>query len=82
MQPILIRNARLVEPGKGINSGDLLVRDGRIAALGTIAAQDAAGANAIDAGRRLLTPGLIDIHTHVYHKATSLSVDPGFIARR
>ena len=29
-----------------------------------------------------MAPGLIDIHTHVYHKATSLSVDPGFIARR
>ena len=29
-----------------------------------------------------MAPGLIDIHTHVYHKATSLSVDPCFIARR
>lgn len=64
MQPILIRNARLVHPGKGITAGDLLVRDGRIAALGTITVQDAAGAFGIDAGGRLLTPGLIDIHTH------------------
>ena len=30
----------------------------------------------------IVAPGLIDVHTHVYHKATSLSVDPGFIARR
>ena len=30
----------------------------------------------------VVAPGLIDIHTHVYHKATSLSVDPGLVARR
>ena len=30
----------------------------------------------------IVAPGLIDIHTHVYHKATSLSVDPGLVARR
>jgi dihydroorotase len=30
----------------------------------------------------IVVPGLLDIHTHVYHKATSLSVDPGMIARR
>ena len=35
-----------------------------------------------DVAGNIVAPGLIDIHTHVYHKATSLSVDPGFIARR
>ena len=35
-----------------------------------------------DVSGAIVVPGLIDIHTHVYHKATSLSVDPGFIARR
>ena len=43
----------------------------------------AAGAGRVeDVGGAIVAPGLIDIHTHVYHKATSLSVDPGFIARR
>ena len=64
MASLLIRNARLVEPGRQVTQGDLLVRDGAIAALGTVALSASAGAKVIDAGGRLLTPGLIDVHTH------------------
>jgi N-acetylglucosamine-6-phosphate deacetylase len=64
MSSFLIRNVRLVEPGKSIRAGDLLVRDGRIAAVGAFPAPAAAGATIIDGGGRLLTPGLIDVHTH------------------
>lgn len=64
MASYLIRNVRLVEPGKSIRPGDLLIRDGRIAALGTFPAPAAAGATIIDGRGRLLTPGLIDVHTH------------------
>ena len=41
-----------------------------------------AGARVHDVAGAIVAPGLIDIHTHVYHKATSLSVDPDMIARR
>jgi len=61
---LLIRNARLVEPGKQIAAADLLVRDGRIAAHGQIDANASAGAQVIEGDGRLLTPGLIDVHTH------------------
>ncbi len=73
MAAFLIRNARLVHPGRAIATGDLLVREGRIVAVGSIspaALADAAGASGernlptVDAAGRLLTPGLIDIHTH------------------
>lgn len=60
---LVIRNARIVEPGKGISPGDVLVRDGRIVATGTVGAA-ANDANVVEANGRLLTPGLIDIHTH------------------
>lgn len=59
----LIRNARLVEPGKKISAGDVLVRDGRIVATGTIDAPEK-DVTTIEANERLLTPGLIDLHTH------------------
>jgi N-acetylglucosamine-6-phosphate deacetylase len=60
---LLIRNARLVEPGKKISKGDVLVHDGRIVATKTIGAT-VNDAQVIEAGGRLLTPGLIDVHTH------------------
>ena len=41
---------------------DVLIRDGRIAAVGRHLARD--GATVIDAHGRWVTPGIIDIHTH------------------
>ncbi len=64
MADLLLRHVRLVQPGRGIAAGDVLVRGGRIAALGEIPASAAAGAEEIDGAGRLLTPGLIDVHTH------------------
>jgi N-acetylglucosamine-6-phosphate deacetylase len=67
MASLLITNVRILKPGRDTTPGDLLVRDGRIAAVGAI---PDAGSNArgdiehIDGGGRLLTPGLIDLHTH------------------
>ena len=62
---LLIQNATLwtnTEQGV-IERGNLLVRDGRIAAVGTGLAVPA-GATRIDASGLHLTPGLIDAHSH------------------
>jgi dihydroorotase len=55
----LIRGARLL----GGEATDLVLRDGRIAELGT--GLDAAGASAIDAAGLIALPGLVDLHTHL-----------------
>jgi imidazolonepropionase-like amidohydrolase len=63
--PTLIRNA-LVLTGTGarIEGGDVLLEDGRIAAVGqSLSAPE--GARVIDAGGRWVTPGLIDVHSHL-----------------
>lgn len=53
----------------GTESSDILIRDGRIAAIAPNARSQAAGgvdgAEIIDGGNRLLFPGLIDAHTHM-----------------
>ncbi len=48
--------------GGRIEQGDLLMRDGRIVALGHALSHE--GAVVIDASGRWITPGIIDIHTH------------------
>ena len=61
----LIRNATiLTATGPVIRGGALLIRDGKIVAVGqSIAAP--AGAVVVDAGGRYVTPGLIDTHSHL-----------------
>ena len=64
MPSLLIRNVRVVEPGKSIRPGELLVRDGLIVSVGHSAGKLPAGTTIVDGADRLLTPGLIDVHTH------------------
>jgi N-acyl-D-amino-acid deacylase len=61
---LVIRNGRVVD-GTGAASfvGDIAVRDGRIAAVGTIARGPAR--SEIDASGLVVAPGFIDVHTHV-----------------
>ncbi len=73
--PILIRNATvLTGTGTRIDGGDVLIVDGRIAAVGR--GLDApAGAQVIHAAGRWVTPGLIDVHSHM-----GASPSPGILA--
>lgn len=78
---LVLKGGRVIDERNGVDALlDVAIRDGRIAAVGPDLAGRARRVD--DVGGAIVAPGLIDIHTHVYHKATSLSVDPGFIARR
>ncbi len=63
---LLIRNGTVIDPANGVDRArDVLVRDGRIAAVeepGSIAAD---GATIVDAQDRWVVPGLIDMHVHL-----------------
>ena len=62
----LIRNARVFDSRAAVlgEPSDVLIRDGRIAAV--LAVGEGGGADRmIDAGGRVLTPGLFDMHGHI-----------------
>jgi dihydroorotase len=78
---LVLKGGRVIDERNGVDGlFDVAIKAGKIAAVAP--SIDATGAKVRDVSGCIVAPGLIDIHTHVYHKATSLSVDPGFIARR
>jgi dihydroorotase len=78
----LIHGGRLIDPANGLDGMlDVAVRDGVIAEIGKDLTAGQAH-NTIDATGMMVVPGLTDLHTHIYHKATAYGVDPDPIARR
>jgi dihydroorotase len=77
---LLIRGGEVVDPGGGHEGRlDVAVSRGRIAAVDAgIPAESAF--RVIDAAGQHVTPGLVDLHTHVFHKVTYWGIDPDPVA--
>jgi len=74
---IVIRGGEVIDPSQGIRQVcDVAVSNGKIAAVQeSIDCSDAT--NVVDARGQLVTPGLIDMHVHVYqHSPFGLDPDP------
>ena len=68
MYDLLIRNATIVDgTGAPAFRGNLAVKDGCIAAVGNV---DGGARRVIDADGKLLTPGWVDVHSHMDGQAT------------
>jgi len=77
---IILRGGRVLAFGDlGSLDADVLIVDGRIAAIGSDVAMDG---TVIDVRGAIIVPALTDIHTHIYWGATSLGVRPEVVARR
>lgn len=62
IRPLLLKNARLIDPGAGTETrGALLVKDGVIADLGAGLNTAPDGAETIDCQGRVVAPGLVDL---------------------
>ena len=84
---LLIKNGTVVNPAKKQNEvADVLVKDGKIAAIGQNLSAE--GAEVYDATGLIVAPGLIDIHTHLrepgqeakedFHSGTQAAAAGGF----
>jgi dihydroorotase len=78
----LIAGGELCDPGAGvIGRYDLAIADRRVAAIAP-RIDPATAAQLIDARGQIVTPGLIDLHTHIYWGATYWGVEADPIAAR
>jgi dihydroorotase len=77
---LMLRNGRIIDPAGGRDGiGDVAFRDGKVAAVG--GRIDGEARIVQDVSGRIVAPGLIDLHAHVYNLGTSLGVDPDHVAR-
>ncbi|MBC7093628.1 putative aminohydrolase SsnA [Candidatus Bipolaricaulota bacterium] len=76
---LIIERARIADFfGTFHESGYVLIDGGRIEVVGPDPAPAAPGAQRIDAGGRLLTPGLVNAHAHLYSSLARGMPLPGF----
>ncbi len=73
---LLIQGGTLVDPAQGVNAvRDVVFVDGEVTDVGeNLAATEAR--EVIDASGRYVTPGLIDVHVHVFPGVSFLGVEP------
>jgi dihydroorotase len=81
MTDLVLRGGRIIDPASGRDeTADLAFGDGRVTQIGRELPGN--GTEIVDVRGRLVVPGLIDLHTHVYWGGTSLGVEAAEVARR
>ena len=66
MKDMLIRGGRVIDPANGLDAvRDILLRDGKVAAIEKSGQIRASSAEIIDAKGLIVAPGLVDIHVHL-----------------
>ena len=75
MAQLILRGGHIIDPSQNIDGVmDVAFENGRVAGIGSNF-KPAADAEIRDVSGYIVTPGLIDLHTHVYWGGTSLGID-------
>ena len=78
MNDLVLKGGRVIDPSQGIDKlTDIAFADGKVAAIG----DGLSGEDTRDVSGKIVSPGLIDLHTHVYWGGTSLGVEAELVAR-
>ena len=73
---VVITGGRVVDPGRGVDAPlDVAIANGKIAKI-AVGIDASEGERNIDARGRVVTPGLIDIHAHIYEHGVGNGLDP------
>jgi dihydroorotase len=74
---LVLREGRVVDPASGHDGpADVVIADGRIVAMGRGAGGPHPDATVVDCRGRLVTPGLIELHAHVFPGLGDFCVAP------
>lgn len=81
MFDLLIKGGDVIDPAGQSGRLDVAIKRNRIAEVAP-AIPATAAFRVIDAHGQYVTPGLVDLHTHIYHHATFWGIDPAPVAAR
>ena len=82
MTDLILKGGRVFDPGKGLDIiADVAFAEGRVTSIQPSIAPEK-NASTIDVKGKIVVPGLIDLHAHVYWGGTSLGVEAEPVTRR
>src|SRR5215831_18170330 len=82
MADLILKRGRVLDPGSGLDLiADVAFSAGKVAAIQPSIAPER-GTSTIDVRGKIVVPGLIDLHTHVYWGGTSMGVEAEPVMRR
>ena len=76
MYDLIVKGGTVVDPSQNLHGvNDVAIEDGKIARIGPDISTDEAK-RVVEVKGKIVTPGLIDLHTHVYAGVNGTGVDP------